>query len=111
MLDKGVTKDPMQDQAMFVPLEPGDLLLWDSRLVHAGSVGDCAQSGELARASLCVCMGPRSRASTEVLERRRQALTEGWCFSHWPWEATVKSVGDVTGYYHPNLSEEQWELV
>ena len=56
---------------MLVPLEAGDLLLWDSRLVHAGSVGpgrDLA-SDQLARASLCVCMGPRARASPAVIAR------------------------------------------
>ena len=54
-----------------MPLEAGDLLLWDSRLVHAGSVGpgrDLA-SDQLARASLCVCMGPRARASPAVIAR------------------------------------------
>ena len=54
-----------------MPLEAGDLLLWDSRLVHAGSVGpgrDLA-SDRLARASLCVCMGPRARASPAVIAR------------------------------------------
>ena len=100
-------------QAVLIPLNPGDLLLWDSRLVHAGSVGDCSDHGELARASLCVCMGPRSKASDEVLEKRREALGEGWCFSHWPWEARVKCDGvtESSKYHHPKLSEEQWDLV
>ena len=49
VLDKGPDKDPSQGKAVLIPLEPGDLLLWDSRLAHAGSVGDCSQHGELAR--------------------------------------------------------------
>ena len=113
VLDKDHKKDPLQDQAVLIPLNPGDLLLWDSRLVHANSVGDCSDHGELARASLCVCMGPRSKASDEVLEKRREALGQGWCFSHWPWEARVKCEGvtESSKYHHPDLSEEQWDLV
>jgi len=115
VLDKGIRKDPLQNQAVLIPLEPGDLLLWDSRLVHAGSVGACSDPSELARGSLCVCMGPRERASQEVLQKRREALDEGWGFSHWPWEARgnmgAVSEPNKARYHHPNLTEEQWELV
>merc|ERR1712136_638931 len=48
VLDKGIRKDPLQNQAVLIPLQPGDLLLWDSRLVHAGSVGACSDPSELA---------------------------------------------------------------
>merc|ERR1712013_133739 len=30
---------------------------------------------------------PRERATREVIARRRNAVVEGWCFNHWPWEA------------------------
>eukprot|EP00091_Calanus_sinicus_P025619 TRINITY_DN9862_c0_g1_i1.p1 TRINITY_DN9862_c0_g1~~TRINITY_DN9862_c0_g1_i1.p1 ORF type:complete len:237 (-),score=38.12 TRINITY_DN9862_c0_g1_i1:424-1134(-) len=30
------TDDPLQGNEVLVPMNPGDLLLWDSRLVHAG---------------------------------------------------------------------------
>ena len=94
-----------------VPLEPGDLLIWDSRLVHAGRVGDGRGAGELARALLSVCMGPRVRASEEVLNRRKEALQQGWSFSHWPWEArgTLGHVIQVKNM--PALSPEQCQLV
>ena len=82
------TSDPVQGSEVLIPLHPGDLLLWDSRLVHAGRVGEGrGVTEDLARASLCVCMGPRERATREVIARRRNAVVEGWCFNHWPWEA------------------------
>jgi len=107
-----INKDPLQGSEVLIPLQPGDILLWDSRLAHCGRVGSGDTSSELSRASLCVCMGPRSHASSEVLSRRRCALKEGWSFNHCPWEATVKKRQDLSkNYYHPKLSEDQWELV
>ena len=103
--------DPVQGKEVLVPLEPGDLLIWDSRLVHAGRVGDGRGAGELAGASLSVCMGPRARASEEVLNRRREALQQGWSFSHWPWEARG-TLGQVTKDKNMTaLAPEQCQLV
>ena len=104
--------DPLQGQEVLVPLQPGDLLLWDSRLVHAGRVGLGKEVDELSRASLCVCMGPRERATKEVLKKRKEAIIQGWSFSHWPWEARG-TLGQVTqnSSLHCELSQEQWQLV
>ena len=110
--------DPLQGEEVLVPLMPGDLLLWDSRLVHSGKVGpgiDEVNPTTLARASMCVTMGPRDRASREVLTRRKNAVTEGWTFSHWPWEARG-SLGQVSAetadkYRAPQLTEDQMKLV
>ena len=110
--------DPLQGQEVLVPLMPGDLLLWDSRLVHCGTVGpgmDDLISSTLARASMCVSMGPRDKASREVLTKRKNAVTEGWAFSHWPWEARGSagqdSAEDEAKYRAPQLSEDQMKLV
>ena len=66
--------------------EPGDLILWDSRLIHGGREGERREEGregsreekreekseeegeknELARCSVPVCMVPREWASKEV---------------------------------------------
>ena len=110
--------DPLQGEEVLVPLMPGDLLLWDSRLVHSGKVGpgiDDVNPSTLARASMCVTMGPRDKASREVLTRRKNAVTEGWTFSHWPWEARG-TAGQVSAeeraiYPAPQLSEDQMKLV
>ena len=109
--------DPLQGEEVLVPLQPGDLLLWDSRLVHCGRAGPGTDldSETLARASMCVTMGPRDRASREVMTRRRNAVTEGWAFSHWPWEARG-STGQVSEehrarYRAPQLSEDQMKIL
>ena len=110
--------DPLQGRERLVPMQPGDLLLWDSRLVHAGNVGPGrAQNpaGRLARASLCVCMGPRDKASPEVLRAREAAVEEGWCYSHWPWQANgtkgqLSQRGRST-FKPVELTEEQKRLI
>ena len=103
--------DPVQGKEVLVPLEPGDLLIWDSRLVHAGRVGKGREKEELARASLCVCMGPRERASEDVLNRRKEAPEQGWSFSHWPWEARG-TLGQVSSSRNkPQLTPDQLKLV
>merc|ERR1719414_329221 len=91
-------------------LEPGDLLLWDSRVLHcnqpglappvrfcrdaalgpgpdeAGPTGAPGADGGLGllRAACFVCMVPRSRAAPCVLEERRRAVQEGLTTTHRP---------------------------
>eukprot|EP00933_Yihiella_yeosuensis_P021583 TRINITY_DN17055_c2_g1_i2.p1 TRINITY_DN17055_c2_g1~~TRINITY_DN17055_c2_g1_i2.p1 ORF type:complete len:391 (-),score=53.77 TRINITY_DN17055_c2_g1_i2:199-1239(-) len=79
-------------QSELIEAEPGDLILWDSRALHGGYVGDGlkkieppdAQSQELARLSLPVCMTPKEWASEEILEKRRYAVQRGITLTHWP---------------------------
>lgn len=56
-------------------MEPGDLLLWDSRILHCSSPGvDPAKPGaptELTRMVSLVCMMPRELSSPEVLQWRK----------------------------------------
>ena len=115
--------DPLQGEEVLVPLMPGDLLLWDSRLVHgAKAESNCSDEeghnldpATLARASMCVTMGPRGKAGTEVLNKRKQSLHKGWHFTHWPWE-TPGTFGEVRGqdkqkYRVPELSTDQLKLL
>jgi len=106
-------KYKLQEKAKLVLAEPGDLLLWDSRLVHAGSVGPGGGDVELARASFCVCLGPREKADRHVLERRKEALELGGHFSHWPWEASGNrgQISKDNPYIPPYLTQEQLALV
>jgi len=55
------------EAAVLVEAEPGDLILWDSRLIHGGRTGlGPTQEDQLARCSSTVCMVPRSWATPEV---------------------------------------------
>ena len=88
----------------------------DSRLLHAGQVGDGRDVTEkLARASMCVCMGPRDKAAREVIARRRNAIVEGRCFNNWPWEAAGTkgklSRGRRENYPVPVLTQDQIGLL
>lgn len=76
-------------------LHAGDLFLWDSRCIHGNGPGDTGPAAQrycdervhpeqLLRASVYVCMAPRSRASCETLAQRRRAVANNvgsgaWC--------------------------------
>lgn len=84
---------PRQDSILLLA-SPGDLLLWDSRTIHGGLVGSgravaasaacpaaaAEAEAELARMAVTVAMVPRSRASEEVLRKRR------WDGQRFRWE-------------------------
>ena len=95
--------------------EPGDLILWDSRTVHGGVVGEGCRpppqqpdhnnantseerdnaarqawrrwKADYARMSVTVAMTERSRASAETLRIRRAGFEAGVSFNHTPHEA------------------------
>jgi hypothetical protein len=93
----------------------GDLILWDSRTIHGGVVGtgkdpETDTVPRLARLSMTVCMVPRSRASPEVLERRKQGFQQGLGFTHWPNEVRVTSYAD-SKYKPIELTQAQLQLL
>lgn len=109
---------PHDDVAMFSDstkiltclLGPGDMLLWDSRTVHCSYPGDVVH-GEDPQANICslstsadllqntgrgliraaslVSMTPSSRATSEVLDRRRQAVNRSRTLTHWADQAAL----------------------
>ena len=72
-------------------LNPGDLLLWDSRTVHCSFPGDDAcedihgrsRDRGLIRAGGLVSMMPRSRATEEVLKGRIESVRSSRTLTHW----------------------------
>lgn len=72
-------------------LNPGDLLLWDSRAIHCSSPGDDAcedihipsPDRGLIRAGGLVSMMPRSRATEEILKGRIKAVKSARTLTHW----------------------------
>ena len=115
-----------------VTLKAGDLALWDSRTVHCNTPASpafCAANlaarphsddidRDLIRLTGYVCMVPRSRASPEVLTRRRVCVHLGMQTSHWP-DANIhphpaheEIVGDNGGeHLLAGLSPEERALV
>jgi len=84
--------DPiLEREARLVCARAGDLILWDSRLVHCNAPGvenSEAEAGpaadELIRVCGYVCMTPASFASSDVLERRRAGFAQHASTTHWP---------------------------
>jgi len=75
--------------------QPGDFVLWDSRIIHANSPATTKrpfpQTGVLEPRRLVtyVCMTPRERLTPEVEEKRVECYLKGHTTSHWPEEANV----------------------
>lgn len=61
-------------------MEAGDMMLWDSRTVHCSSPGiepaiaSDPSAPSLIRAASLVCMMPRSKATEDVIAKRRAAV-------------------------------------
>eukprot|EP00439_Symbiodinium_sp_Y106_P018870 s2058_g2.t1 len=82
--------------ALGVSLRPGDLLLWDARLLHGSEPApgveaegqEAAQPTppELLRVAVPVCMVPRSFAEDEeqLAAWRQKAVAQGITTKHWP---------------------------
>jgi len=112
--------DPLAENRQLIKASAGDLILWDSRLLHGGKVGrgeqtkrmqgtgmqdtktdvaSCSVSKpELARLSITVCMTPRQLASEDVLKRRKRGFEKGHTFTHWPHEAHITGISPRTPF-------------
>ena len=87
--------DPYQGKPSLVKAKAGDLILWDSRVIHGGVVGsgyskeNCPfKDGDLARFAFTVTMTPKSFVKDQsVLYKRRKTFLDGKAaLNHWPHE-------------------------
>lgn len=77
--------------------QAGDLVLWDSRTVHANSPAPLEPTGpadRLLRAVAYICMTPKRFASKDVRRNRRTAYEHRFSTSHWPHELNLGSNGE-----------------
>lgn len=77
--------------------QAGDLILWDSRTVHANAPAveqPVAPGDRLLRAVAYICMTPASFAPADVLKGRRAAYEHRFSTSHWPHKLDLGSGGD-----------------
>jgi len=106
---------PVVTERKLLIARAGDLILWDSRTIHGGVIGigkdrDSDTVPQLARMSMTVCMVPKERATTTILEARRDGFIKGYGFTHWPDEINVSSYGSPD--YQPIvLNSAQSELL
>ena len=95
-----VSDEKYQPGAIVVEASAGDLILWDSRVIHGSKVGPSVLEGGgggLARCTGLVCMTPRAKASKKVLEQRQKVFQAGSGFTHWPHEAVSTVLGNSDG--------------
>lgn len=117
---KQVTKD-----VKLVLAKAGDLILWDSRLIHGGLVGKGKPivgftpetSYDLLRLAVPICLMPRKGVSETVLEDRREAYVKRYTMNHWANELNYCACNDshaINITKEPpvyNLSKEEKELL
>jgi len=79
---------------VMVEMNPGDLLLWDSRTIHCSNGEDetverggggevTVDGGEVTRAAVLVTMYPEERVGEDVRKRRREGVERGATGTHW----------------------------
>jgi len=85
-------------QTMVCPsLEVGDMLVWDSRLIHGVTppqkgFKDHKGCKEFRRSVVYVCMTPISKIKDKVLKLRKEYYEKGITTNHWPSEVIKKKL-------------------
>jgi hypothetical protein len=116
-------KSPEDNRPVLLEAKAGDLILWDSRLLHGGRVGTGevhveSDRADLARLTVTVCMTPkafiRPGREEEVLSARRKGFMTGSTFTHWPHERVqtfTPNKAMASQYSLPDLSDRVKELI
>lgn len=65
----------------------GDLIIWDSRLIHWGAEPNA--KSDTIRTATYVSYAPAALASTTVLEKKKEAFDKWSATTHWPHENIV----------------------
>ena len=73
------------ETAVMCHMEPGDMLLWDSRTIHCSNSGSELEkdTNSLIRAAALICMMPKHLTSEDVLEKRREAVEKLISTTNW----------------------------
>ena len=66
-------------------MEPGDLMLWDSRTIHCSSpgMGTPDFDDRLFRAASLICMMPKEKSNEKVIAKRRAAVESVTSTTNW----------------------------
>jgi len=72
-------------QPVMCHMEPGDMLLWDSRTIHCSNSGESIPDGtkDLIRAASLICMMPKEKSNSEVIKKRREAVDKLISTTNW----------------------------
>ena len=83
--------DPLlaDSQPITAHMEPGDLMLWDSRTIHCSSPAqdsgpvEVQVTDELLRAASLICMMPKSKSNPQVIAERKAAVEARISTTNW----------------------------
>lgn len=104
-------------------MDPGCLILWDSRTIHGGYVGKgpLPEEDRLYRLSMTVCMTPFTKWDREkypnLLQNRLKAVIHGNTTNHWPYEFASNQMPDngkgkdAKKYEMPNFDDTRLGLL
>jgi hypothetical protein len=96
-------ESPWQNEIKQAGLSPikvcaqaGDMVLWDSRVIHCNAPPTTAhplpKDGSILpprRLVAYVCMTPMSRLTPDLIGKRQEAFRHGHTSSHWPEEIMI----------------------
>ena len=73
------------EKPLMCHMEPGDMLLWDSRTIHCSNSGIKLPEGAkgLIRAASLICMMPKERSNEDVINQRRKAVERVISTTNW----------------------------
>ncbi|KAK1706730.1 hypothetical protein BDP67DRAFT_528882 [Colletotrichum lupini] len=77
-----------------VVAEPGDLIIWDSRLIHFGA--EPTSKSNTIRTITYVSYAPASFATKAALEAKKKAFDEWLATTHWPHDNIVPRTNQPT---------------
>ncbi|KXH62308.1 phytanoyl-CoA dioxygenase [Colletotrichum salicis] len=77
-----------------VVAEPGDLIIWDSRLIHFGA--EPTAKSDAIRTITHVSYAPASFATNEALEAKKEAFGKWLATTHWPHDNIVPRTNQPT---------------
>lgn len=124
-IPKGLLKDPFfKKKNGLIKAKAGDLILFDSRTVHGSVIGPGYKSSadsplsldQFARLAFCVCMTPRAKAPSSIIQQRQEAFKLGLGTTHWPYEFNTTKPGmDVeegyAQYQHVEVTPQIADLI
>lgn len=126
-----VDDEILKNGAILICAQAGDMIVWDSRTVHCNSpalsalsqndvsepdsdtVASSDQSWRLIRQVGYVCMTPAKMASSEILEKRKDAFVNNISTSHWPHKFVMggRALPDSIPNDPESISKEQRALI
>lgn len=98
ILDKNYVNN-LENKKVYVKVNAGDLVVWDSRTFHQNSCGNLNCNEE--RLVQYLCYLPKNHIKNDKKQRalRREYFEERYTTSHWPYPLTIVPLQPYYNYY------------